>query len=286
MARRSEVVRATSRGDEGIATTASPGATDIFRVKRRLGFRKTVGGLDYTRCVEYPHVVARLALRDAHRVLEIGASRVFLAPFLAVTYDLELHAIDADPVIRLQERWVAELGREDLIQSGRFVASCQDARNLPYPAETFDRVVSVSTLEHIQEIERAAAEIGRVLTPGGVAVVSVPFSRRQRQVFSTRRVYNTPYRGTPLFYEYIFDRTMLDERLVRPSGLQLQSLSFLGEPGFKMTQVVQHPVLGRPLMLMRWIWPWLASRWYREISEDQVTDTTENIAVAVLQKSA
>jgi hypothetical protein len=39
-------------------------------------------------------------------------------------------------------------------------------------------------------------------------------------------------------------------------------------------------------MLMRWIWPWLASRWYREISEDQVTDTTENIAVAVLQKSA
>jgi SAM-dependent methyltransferase len=266
--------------------TAPTRATDIYRVKRRLGLRKTLGGLDYTRCVEYPHVIARLALEEAQRVLEVGASKVFLAPFLAVTYEVEIHAIDADPVIRLQERWVSELGREDLIRSGRFVASQQDARNLAYGAETFDRVVAVSTLEHIQDVERAAAEIGRVLTPGGLAVVSVPFSRQQREVFTNRRVYNTPYRGTPLFYEYIFDRALLDERLVRPSGLHLQSLSFLGEPGFKMTQAVQHPVLGRPLMLMRWIWPWLASRWYREISEDQVTDTAENIAVAVLQKSA
>jgi SAM-dependent methyltransferase len=264
--------------------TAAVSATDIYRVKRRLGFRKTVGGLDYTRCVEYPHVLARLALEEADRILEVGASKVFLAPFLAMTYDVEIHAIDADPVIRLQERWVSELGREDLIRSGRFAASQQDARNLAYPAETFDRVVAVSTLEHIQDVERAAAEIGRVLKPGGLAVVSVPFSRRQRKVFANRRVYGTPYRGTPLFYEYIFDRSLLDERLVRPSGLRLQSLSFLGEPGFKMTQVVQHRVLGRPLMLVRWIWPWVAGRWYREITEDQVTDTTENIAIAVLQK--
>jgi SAM-dependent methyltransferase len=49
-----------------------------------------------------------------------------------------------------------------------------DVRALPYPDGSFDGVYSMGTVEHFAETEQAIAEIHRVLTPGGIAVVGVP----------------------------------------------------------------------------------------------------------------
>jgi SAM-dependent methyltransferase len=164
------------------------------------------------------------------------------------------------------------------------VVAQQDARQLEYEDGSFDRIVSISTIEHIRDVNRASAEIGRVLAPGGVAVITVPFSRRQREVWVKRSVYSQRYDGSPLFYEYVMDRHQLDRDIVAASGLQLGDLRFLGEPGFKMSRLVYHPILDYPLSLLRWVWPRAAHRWLREIPESEVTDTTENIAVVTLRK--
>ena len=47
----------------------------------------------------------------------------------------------------------------------------RDARSLDFSAETFDVVYSFGVLQHIPEVERAVAEISRVLAPGGELVV-------------------------------------------------------------------------------------------------------------------
>jgi len=49
-----------------------------------------------------------------------------------------------------------------------------DVRRLPFPAQSFDAVYSMGTIEHFADPERALAEIARVLRPGGVAIVGVP----------------------------------------------------------------------------------------------------------------
>jgi len=49
-----------------------------------------------------------------------------------------------------------------------------DARDLPLPSSSFDLVVAFEILEHIQEDDQAAAELFRVLRPGGAALISVP----------------------------------------------------------------------------------------------------------------
>lgn len=54
----------------------------------------------------------------------------------------------------------------------RFVAA--DARSLPFPPAFFDAVVSVETLEHLREGETMAAEVRRVLVPGGTWIVTTP----------------------------------------------------------------------------------------------------------------
>ena len=45
---------------------------------------------------------------------------------------------------------------------------------VPFPDAHFDCVISTQVLEHIEDHERAAAELARVLKPGGFAVISVP----------------------------------------------------------------------------------------------------------------
>lgn len=49
-----------------------------------------------------------------------------------------------------------------------------DVSHLPFAAATFDLVVSFETIEHVAEPELALDEFRRVLSPGGILVVSTP----------------------------------------------------------------------------------------------------------------
>lgn len=51
------------------------------------------------------------------------------------------------------------------------------AESLPYAENSFDLVVTLDTLEHVEDHVAAAREIARVLRPGAVVVVNVPAFR-------------------------------------------------------------------------------------------------------------
>lgn len=59
-----------------------------------------------------------------------------------------------------------ERGLHDLIQG--------DAEKLPFQNDSFDAVVSLDTLEHVEHDDLAMKEIFRILRPGGVLVMNVP----------------------------------------------------------------------------------------------------------------
>jgi methionine biosynthesis protein MetW len=50
----------------------------------------------------------------------------------------------------------------------------EDASKLPFPDNTFTVVVCIEVLEHLFDPQLAAAEISRVLRPGGVLIATVP----------------------------------------------------------------------------------------------------------------
>ncbi|WP_033340086.1 class I SAM-dependent methyltransferase [Catenuloplanes japonicus] len=58
-----------------------------------------------------------------------------------------------------------------------------DARELPVDDAGQDVLVAFDVLEHIAEDDRAAAEIHRVLRPGGTALIAVPADMRLWSVF-------------------------------------------------------------------------------------------------------
>ena len=59
---------------------------------------------------------------------------------------------------------------------GKYAAALVEAdlRELPFEDDSFDVIVSFETIEHIEEPQRALAELRRVLRPDGVLVVSSP----------------------------------------------------------------------------------------------------------------
>jgi SAM-dependent methyltransferase len=53
-------------------------------------------------------------------------------------------------------------------------AVCGDATRLPYPDDTFDRIIASEVMEHIPDDEGALDELYRVLRPGGTLAVTIP----------------------------------------------------------------------------------------------------------------
>jgi SAM-dependent methyltransferase len=49
-----------------------------------------------------------------------------------------------------------------------------DIRRLPFAPASFDFVYTMGTIEHVEEYQLAVDEVGRVLKPGGLAIVGVP----------------------------------------------------------------------------------------------------------------
>ena len=52
-----------------------------------------------------------------------------------------------------------------------------DLQKIPEPDASFDLVIANHVLEHVADVDAALAEIGRILVPGGHAILQTPFAR-------------------------------------------------------------------------------------------------------------
>ncbi len=208
------------------------------------GLKSLVLPVEYIRCAETRYIFQHLDLSPGQRVLDIGSPKL-LSLFLAARLQAEVHATDL--VDYFFERYEVysrvALGPD----RSRYHMGREDARELTYPAAHFERVFSISAIEHIPDEgdSRAVGEIARVLAPGGIACLTVPWSDHGYLEEFKRRgdpdAYWAPGDGDTVFFQRAYDRTTLEQRLVGPSGLRLVDLSFWGE----RTVPIEHVILNR-----------------------------------------
>jgi ubiquinone/menaquinone biosynthesis C-methylase UbiE len=114
----------------------------------------------------YRRVAADVAsgARPGAAILDVGAGTGRLLVELARRRDdIGLSGVDLSPdMISVAERNARRAGLAD-----RIALAVGDVAALPYPDRSFDLIVSTLSMHHWPDVAGAAAELGRVLRPGG-----------------------------------------------------------------------------------------------------------------------
>jgi SAM-dependent methyltransferase len=204
------------------------GMANLFSSGLRLGVKKTAGKImqpinSYTRFPEYywfdQAITGYLAGMPAGRrpaILDVGSPKM-LGLYLGVNTAAELTLTDISEINidEYQVMWNALRTRA----KGKASFSLQDARRLQFEPASFDVVYSMSVLEHIEgEGGDAAAlrEVLRVLKPGGLLVLSVPFGStyiEQKRIGFSGAARKTGDQKS-YFFQRIYDPASFESRIV------------------------------------------------------------------------
>lgn len=206
-----------------------------------LGLKRLTLPASYWRSAEFAYVWRQLQLSAGARILDVGSPKD-LAAMLARHRGYEVVATDILPDAVLLSRRYASAQGLDGQGPGRVHSEVQDGRALTYADQSFDAAYSVSVLEHIPDQGDSATvrELIRVVRPGGIVVVTVPYDRTYRETFVSGPVYERrPAGSEAIFYERHYDRAALAGRLLGWPGTDVRELSFWGEGVVRMEALLE-----------------------------------------------
>jgi SAM-dependent methyltransferase len=169
---------------------------------------------------KFERVGARLRGSRDPRELAVGSR--LISDLVAALYDEHLprqargRLLDLGcgkvPLYGAYAAFVAEVTCVDWAPGQHIDVTCDLAQALPFDAAAFDTIVLSDVLEHIAQPEALWAEMQRVLAPGGVLVMNVPF-------------YYSVHAHPHDYYRYT---NFALERFVRLQSMELVHLSAVG----------------------------------------------------------
>ncbi len=205
--------------------------------------RQFVEPVHYWRCLEYRLAWSDLQFTAADRVLDVGSPKL-LSLFLADRVGCDVVATDISHYFVAPCR---DFARSLRLSGSRYVTDVVDGRVLPYEDGSFSKIYALSVVEHIpgEGDSDCLRQVGRCLAPGGRAIVTVPFAPTPRDEFQRgdRFYWSTFSEETDglIFYQRRYSEETLWSRLIRPSGLDIRRIQFLGERiGLPGTREVAH----------------------------------------------
>jgi 2-polyprenyl-3-methyl-5-hydroxy-6-metoxy-1,4-benzoquinol methylase len=193
------------------------------------------------------HVLARDNLGDVRglRVLEIGCGRGAFARYLAAQGANLVAADFSEKAIEIARRRLAGVTDCEVLVA--------DIQEIPFPAESFDVVISLETLEHVSDPDRALEELVRVAKIGGRLVITTPNYLSLVGLWRIyRRLIGRPFHevGQPINQPLmLFSRI----RKLKNLGCRIDKVEgqghYLGVPRYG---TIELPWLERPHLITKW----------------------------------
>jgi SAM-dependent methyltransferase len=153
---------------------------------------ETVGGDHFIDLASRAHALAELRRwlgQSRPSIIEIGCSGGHFLRDLAVTMpDAEI--IGADYTLGTLDQLGQRLSGVPLLQF--------DLIQCPLPSASFDAVVLLNVLEHIERDELALAQLSRILRPGGILIAEVPAGPNLYDSYDAHLMHFRRYKMQPL----------------------------------------------------------------------------------------
>jgi SAM-dependent methyltransferase len=205
------------------------------KVVHREALRRILTPINVSRCYEFRRTYELLMPRKNELVFDLSSPKL-LSHFLSersgcrvVTADINKQEVSDWKTLTVSRRklpsWVIANGTD-----------------LGFKDDTFDKVYSISVLEHIpgEGDSRTMAELARVLKPGGTLVITVPYAGKYRSECIKEDVYNlhNGKKGT-FHWSHFYDEPSLRRKLIESSGLALEGVYFGYGPGSALWKSIE-----------------------------------------------
>ncbi|MCD6453308.1 MAG: class I SAM-dependent methyltransferase [Dehalococcoidales bacterium] len=174
-------------------------------------------------------VLDYLKPQTGERILDMGCSRGFYVRAIA-SYTDNIIGID------ISESSLEE-PVSDKVQYG-------DVTHLNFPPNSFDKIYSLHTIEHIPNPGRFLSEIDRVLKPGGIAIVVYPWEliRGTQAIGAALRQYHNPLMARKMHLYKLSPEKIT--RLIRNTSLCYVKSQFVRSLGFQYVTLLRKKPLG------------------------------------------
>jgi SAM-dependent methyltransferase len=199
----------------------------------REALKNVVVPVNYWRTLEYRLVFDELLPQRSDVILDIGSPKLF-SLYVAERFGTEICATD------IEEYFIPDYGYFGAMRGippERYRLLRADGRKLQFADGAFNKVYSISVLEHIpgEGDSECMKEIARVLRPGGLCLLTVPFAPQSREEFRRAKDFYWSSKSGDVredgdvFFQRRYSELDLQKRLIEPSGLSVRRIGYFGE---------------------------------------------------------
>src|SRR4030042_4217732 len=195
-----------------------------------VGSLRVVRPIDYMRCAEYQAILDGLDIQPGMKILDVSSPQWF-SLYLAHCYpDVTFSYMNIiDSELEPYKRIAEVLGIKNILYYK------EDVRKLSFRGNYFDRVISISVIEHISPAVggdlQALQEIRRVLKPNAEIRLTLPYKDKKNIVRVDGAVYERDKEKANFFAREYDEQSLAS--LIAQSGFLVKERLFISErPGF------------------------------------------------------
>ncbi len=189
----------------------------------KIGFRLLIKGkfspklllnpVSIVRYFEFSFVRSSLKLIENMKILDVSSPFLF-GFYLCKKEGLNYSYINPDK----RDLYNVQSLANKLDFSGSYTTVFADSRTLDFTDNTFDVVLSISVIEHVNNSDDSMVmkELWRVIKPGGLLVLTFPVKQVYEEEFRDDDIYNlnTVKKEEGFFFQRIYDEENINKRLL------------------------------------------------------------------------